>query len=175
MLFVVLVAVLRARRRLTLPRATVAAALSVYAGGVVANTVFPIYLDWPASEGPWIPPVNVVPVVGYEWADAVINVMVFLPLGLLVPLLVARPSWLRVVTTIAGISLAIELAQFVTAGLAAGGHIADVNDLFCNTVGGALGYALFVLLDRIPVTAGLVDDFRWHGPLRTPTADPKTQ
>jgi glycopeptide antibiotics resistance protein len=163
-LFVVLIAALRARRRLTLPRAAVAAALSVYAGGILANTVFPIYLDSPPSEGPWIPPVNFTPVVGYEWQDAVVNMLVFLPLGILVPLLVSRPTWWRVVPVIAGISVAIELAQFVTAGLAAGGHIADVNDWFCNTAGGAVGFGLLTVLTKLPVTAQLIDPFRWLGP-----------
>ncbi|PZF67100.1 VanZ family protein [Curtobacterium sp. MCPF17_047] len=163
-LFVVLIAVLRARRRLTLPRAAVAAALTVYAGGILANTVFPIYLDSPPSEGPWIPPVNFTPVVGYEWQDAVVNMLVFLPLGILVPLLTRRPTWWRVVAMVAGISLAIELAQFVTAGLAAGGHIADVNDWFCNTAGGTVGFGLLTVLTKLPVTAQLIGPFRWHGP-----------
>lgn len=44
-LFVILVRRLRARRALTAPRASVVAALSVYAAGVVANTVFPIFLN----------------------------------------------------------------------------------------------------------------------------------
>lgn len=162
-LFVVLAGVLRARRRLTVPRLLVAAAMAVYAGGIVANTVFPIYLDSPPSEGPWIPPINLVPIVGYEWADAVTNALVFLPLGLLAPLLLARPSWRRVITTIAVISLTIETTQFITAGLAAGGHIADVNDWLCNTAGGTIGFGLFELLSRSPLTERLVDRFRWHG------------
>ncbi|WP_323749696.1 VanZ family protein [Curtobacterium sp. VKM Ac-1376] len=162
-IFTVLVAVLHVRRRSTLPRIAVALALSVYASGIAANTVFPIFLDPPPNEGPWIPPLNVVPVVGYEWRDAVTNMLVFLPLGLLVPLLLARPSWWRVVPTVAGVSLVIEATQFVTAGLAAGGHIADVNDWVCNTVGGAAGYGVFVLLARAPATADLVDRFRWSG------------
>ncbi|WP_258366231.1 VanZ family protein [Curtobacterium sp. MCPF17_031] len=166
-LFVVLIAVLRARRWLTLPRAAVAAALSVYAGGILANTVFPIYLDRPPSEGPWIPPVNFTPVVGYEWQDAVVNMLVFLPLGILVPLLVSRPTWRRVVAVIAGISVAVELAQFITADLAAGGHIADVNDWLCNTAGGAVGFGLLTVLTRLTVAASLIDRFRWHEPYRS--------
>lgn len=61
-------------------------------------------------------------------------------------------------------SLAIEAAQFVTAHLLGGGHIADVNDLLSNSVGGAVGFGLFSALVRVPGAATLVDRFRWAEP-----------
>ncbi len=42
---------LQRRNRLSLPRAALAAALCVYLAGVIANTVFPIFLDKPSSPG----------------------------------------------------------------------------------------------------------------------------
>lgn len=42
--FGVLLWVLRSRGRVTIPRASVAAVLAIYAGGVLANTVFPIFV-----------------------------------------------------------------------------------------------------------------------------------
>lgn len=160
----VLLGLLHRRARLTPPRAAVALALCVYAAGVVANTVFPIYLDKPAREGAWNAHLQLVPIVGYELDDALINVGVFVPLGILVALVLARPSWLRVTVVVAGLSLTIEVVQLVTAHRLGGGHVADVNDLLFNVAGGVLGFALLRTLERVPRLADLVDRFRWHAP-----------
>jgi glycopeptide antibiotics resistance protein len=163
--FLVLLWILHARHGLTLPRSSVAATLAVYAGGILANTVFPISLDSPGSDEPKPLPLNLIPLNGYEVSDAVTNALVFLPLGILVPLLLARPTWWRVLAITAGASLGIEVIQFLAAGLAAGGHIADVNDWLSNTIGGLVGYACFALALRQPTLAALAARFRW--PSRT--------
>ena len=161
-IFVTLLWHLRRHDRLSAPRAAVALALCVYAAGVVANTVFPIFLDKPARNAPWTASVNVVPIVGYEVADAVMNTVVFVPLGMLVPLLVARSSSWRVLATAAAFSLTIEVSQLVTARFLGGGHVADVNDLIFNVAGAALGFGLLSALSRVPGVAGLLDRFRWR-------------
>lgn len=159
--FLALVWRLRRRGLLTAARAAVALVLCVYAAGVVANTVFPIFLDMPAGDSRWTYFLVVVPTIDYELADAASNILIFVPVGMLAPLLVARASWWRVVAVGAGFSLAIEASQLVTARLLGGGHIADVNDLLCNTVGAALGFGVFSALARAPRAAALVDRFRW--------------
>jgi glycopeptide antibiotics resistance protein len=160
-LFVVLVLGLRARRLLSLPRVAVAAALSIYVAGIVANTIFPIFLDAPGSDEPWTPSVALLPFVDYEVEDALINVAVFVPLGALIPLLVARPRWRTVLAISAGASLAIELLQLAAQRFFGGGHIADINDFIFNVVGAALGYVLFLLVVRSSRGSALVDRFRW--------------
>lgn len=160
----VLLAVLARRGRLTAPRAAVAVALCVYGAGVVANTVFPIFLDKPAADAPWDAHLALVPLVDYEVADALMNVAVFVPLGVLVPLLLARSSWPRVVLVAVGVGLGIEVSQLITARLLGGGHLADVNDLLFNVLGGALGYGLLRAGTRVPRAAALVDRFRWSDP-----------
>ena len=90
-----------------------------------------------------------------------INIAVFVPLGVLVPLLAVRPSWWKVVAIVAGSSLTIELTQMATARLALGGHLADINDWMTNILGGIIGYGLFVLLTRSKTIAGFVERFRW--------------
>lgn len=160
--FLVLLRSLRRRGRLSLPRAAVAAALCVYLAGIVANTVFPVYLDKPARTGPWSDVLNLVPVVGYEPADAAVNVAVFVPVGVLVALVLPRPSWARVLAVAAAVSATIEVTQFVTANTLGGGHVADVNDLLSNAAGGLLGVGLLVLLDRVPAVRAVVDRFRWQ-------------
>ena len=153
---------LRRAGRLTVPRAAVALALAVYAAGVVANTVFPIFLDKPVISAPWNAHLALVPLRDYEVTDAVMNVLVFVPLGMLVPLLTARLSWWGAVAAAAAFSLAIEVTQLVTAHLLGGGHIADVNDLVFNVVGGVVGFALVTVLARVPVVEAAVDRFRWY-------------
>ena len=148
--------------RLSVPRAAVALALAVYTGGVVANTVFPIFLDKPVISAPWSAHLALVPLRDYEVADAMMNILVFVPLGMLVPLLTAKVSWWGAVAAAAAISLAIEVSQLGTAHLLGGGHVADVNDLVFNVVGGAVGFALVTVLARVPVVEAAVDRFRWY-------------
>ncbi len=165
--FLVQLLVLLPSRRFTWPRGAVAAALAVYVAGIFANTVLPIFLDRPPQLQPWTPKLALIPFSDYEVMDAVTNVIVFAPLGILIPLLMRRPSWAKVVLTAAAVSLAIELLQIVTDGLFGGGHVADVNDFLWNTLGGAVGHAIFVVLSRTPGLSRLVELFRWHPATRT--------
>lgn len=153
---------LRRRDRWSVPRVAVAAALSAYAAGIVANTVFPIFLDKPRAHAPWTAHLASTPWTGYQVDDAVIIVVVFAPLGALVALVLVRPSWPRVMAVVTASSLAIELTQYVTAHLLGGGHIADVLDPLFNVVGGAVGLGLLRLVTRVPGLAGFVDRFRWQ-------------
>jgi len=157
----VLLAVLHRRDRLTVPRAAVAVALCVYAAGVVANTVFPVFLDKPARHAPWAAALHLVPVAGYEVADALMNILVFVPVGILVPLVLVRASAVRVVAVGAAFSLLIEVTQLVTANLLGGGHVADINDLLSNVAGAALGLGLLRLATRVPALDRFADRFRW--------------
>ncbi|MCO7220581.1 VanZ family protein [Klenkia sp. PcliD-1-E] len=158
----VLLRVLRRRDRWGAPRVAVAVALSVYAAGVVANTVFPVYLDKPRADVPWSEYLVLDPSTGYEVTDAVTNVLVFVPLGALLALVLTRPSWPRVVAAVTAASLTIEVTQYVTAHLLGGGHVADVHDLLFDVAGGALGLGLLLLAARVPGLAGFVDRFRWQ-------------
>jgi len=159
---VVLLWTLRRRELLTGRRAAVALAVGVYVAGVLANTVFPIFLDKPSTEQPWDTYLNLVPLTGYEVRDAVINIVVFVPLGILVPLFLPRARWWSVLGLGAGFSLLIEVVQYVTARLLGGGHVADVNDLLFNVVGAALGLALLGAATRRPRARSTIDEFRWR-------------
>lgn len=152
---------LRRRALLSLPRVAVALALCVYLAGVVANTVFPIYRDKPSADVPWHAQLNLTPLVGYEAGDAVMNICVFVPLGVLLSLALPRWTWGRVLATAAVFSLGIEVSQLVTAHFLGGGHIADVNDFVFNVVGAALGCGLLAVLTRAPYVERLADRFRW--------------
>ena len=160
--YAVLISRLRRRHLLSAPRALVALLLCVYLAGVIANTIFPIFLDMPASSRPWSAGLAVVPLADYEIADAAMNGLVFVPLGCLIPIVFGASSAVRVVAVAAAASLAIEATQFATGRLLNGGHIADVNDLIFNVTGAAVGFALLQALSRIPRIAAAVDRLRWR-------------
>lgn len=148
--------------RFSWPRAALAAAIAVYAAGIFANTVFPIFLHPVPHEEPWAPALALIPFHDYEVGDALTNVVVFVPLGVLIPLLMRRPSWWKVLLGAAAVSLAIELLQLAAQRLFSGGHVADVNDLIWNTVGGVVGFVVLVLLCRVPMLSAVLQRFRWH-------------
>jgi glycopeptide antibiotics resistance protein len=104
-------------------------------------------------------PVNLIPLksIGHDLRaggrDLVINflgnLVVFLPMGVLVPSMVGgdRPGW-RVAAASFGLSLAIEVLQGVS-----GRRVADIDDVILNTIGGVIGYGLWrgygLMVDRI--------------------------
>lgn len=75
-----------------------------------------------------------------NWANVLLNVAMFVPLGFLLPLLgKGFRKWYVAVPSGFGVSLAIELLQ-----LAIGIGICDVDDLFANTLGALMGYLLIM-------------------------------
>ena len=81
------------------------------------------------------------------WLNPLLNIAMFIPLGVLLPLAgKALRRWYWVLTAGAGMSLGIEVLQYLL-----GRGQADVDDLICNTLGTMLGYCvclLFVSLIR---------------------------
>ena len=86
-------------------------------------------------------------------ADFVANILLFIPLGLLLAgaWLVDRPGWLRawlavltIVPLMAALSVAIEFTQVFFPR-----RTVSLNDIMAETVGGALGLALWILLGQI--------------------------
>lgn len=83
--------------------------------------------------------------LGWVIGEMVANVLLFLPLGLLIPL--RWPWWAdpkRLLVALALASLGIETVQFAF-GL---GRTSSTTDILLNTVGGGVGYLVLVLLKR---------------------------
>ena len=77
-----------------------------------------------------------------SFANLLLNIAMFLPLGLLLPLLDARlRRWHYVTITGFSLSLAIEMIQ-----LAACRGVWDIDDLFCNTLGALIGYWIIMTI-----------------------------
>lgn len=79
------------------------------------------------------------------WLNVVLNIALFVPLGILLPLL-AHPfrRWYVTIPVGFAASLALETGQYLT-----GGGLSDVDDLFTNTLGCCLGYCLVMLLGAV--------------------------
>ena len=76
------------------------------------------------------------------------NVILFLPLGILLPLIDIRfRSLTKVIFTAAGLSLGIETIQFLLRFIGSGRAV-DIDDVLLNTLGACLGYALFRITNR---------------------------
>ncbi|MGW9630699.1 VanZ family protein [Agromyces sp. NPDC055520] len=76
-------------------------------------------------------------------AEVVANVLLFIPFGLFLRLLAPSWPWWKVAGAAAGVSLALECAQY-----AAALGVADVSDLIANTAGSLVGLAVFALARR---------------------------
>jgi glycopeptide antibiotics resistance protein len=129
----------------------------VYAALLAAVTLLPIrwradLARWPDNWRPQLVPLwNLV--AGIADADRRLvtlagtagNVLLFVPLGFLLPLLLPRMGrpW-RVLAAGGGVSLLVELAQLPMPGV----RRADVNDLLMNVAGTAVGWLLYTLASR---------------------------
>ncbi len=88
------------------------------------------------------------------WLNPLLNTAMFLPLGVLLPLL-WRPfrRWHAALAAGLGLSLAVEVVQYVGAL-----GMADVDDLFCNALGTMVGWCLCMmvlnLIEKRPALAG---------------------
>lgn len=81
------------------------------------------------------------------WLYVLLNIALFVPLGVLLPLMFSSfRAWYRVLPVGFGGSLAVELLQLLT-----NRGMFDVDDLFTNTLGCMLGWALVMMLITVVV------------------------
>lgn len=145
--FAVLLWRLRRRGALTALRVTVAAIVCIYGAGVLAET----FLPFPLGTSPggyhmgWRVWLHLTPLVDTDPAGLILNVLLFLPLGVLVPLASGRWSIWRTLLIGVGLSLSIETVQFLADVTISSGRVADVDDLLAN-VGGTLASAVLFRL-----------------------------
>ena len=90
---------------------------------------------------------NLIPLVGFTMEQGIVNILLFLPLGFLAPLVfrtLGKRAWSKIFILSLGISLLVEVMQFFHETRAF-----DINDLMFNTLGGILGYGVYLLLSRL--------------------------
>ncbi|MBS7008797.1 VanZ family protein [Anaerostipes sp.] len=83
---------------------------------------------------------NLIPFIGEDLSYIILNVLLFLPMGVFLPLVQKKEnrSLKRTILFVFSLSLIIECVQFFFVG-----RLADIDDLIANTLGGVLGYALY--------------------------------
>ncbi|MEV4639656.1 VanZ family protein [Actinoplanes sp. NPDC049548] len=116
----------------------------LYAVSVVAITVFPIEARPPEArwDVPWWIVVHWVPFRVEAWSF-VLNVVMFVPLGFLLPLLWRGAGSVRRTAAVSfTASAAIELVQLALWLTLGNFRTVDVNDLIANTAGGLAGLVL---------------------------------
>ena len=77
-------------------------------------------------------------------SELVNNIIIFLPLGLYLGMLSRRGKFWRNIAVIVGISLVLEICQYI---LAVGST--DITDLINNTIGGVIGLLIFFVLSKL--------------------------
>ena len=87
---------------------------------------------------------NLIPFAGFTVEQGLMNAVLFVPLGFLIPLVfhgLNKRGWGKVLLASFGISLMIEVLQLFHEW-----RSFDINDLIFNTLGGLAGYGIYVLL-----------------------------
>ncbi len=86
----------------------------------------------------------------YVFLNLAGNVLVFMPFGFLLPIMSKKlRGFLRIVLLGLALSLIVECIQFVT-----NTGCFDVDDLLLNTIGTALGFAIFAIMQQIRKVRG---------------------
>lgn len=83
---------------------------------------------------------NLIPFTGEDLSYIILNVLLFLPMGVFLPLICRKEKvgLKKTVIIILFLSLFIECIQFFFVG-----RLADIDDLIANTFGGMIGYTLY--------------------------------
>jgi len=158
------VLVLRQRGSLTPRRLLIAWLTSWYLAGVAAVTL-PLQIrtgDY-SNLVPWYQKGNFVPLIGLDTRTVLLNLVMMVPLGLLLPFLTRVSGVRQVALTGLALSAAIEVTQFLSDVLVSGGRTADVNDLPVNTIGAVLGYLTYRAVISLPGVADVAGRWRAGG------------
>jgi glycopeptide antibiotics resistance protein len=151
------IAVLGARRGWKIWRTFLACIAVAYGAAVVSVTLFPIpvqtsILPWERDFGGLHS--NFVPLVGLgemlasqpleiSMRQIAGNIAMFVPFGVLLPLLRRDVRFLHVLLAAALASIVIESSQFLISSVLGYSYkMTDVDDVLLNTLGAALGYGL---------------------------------
>lgn len=121
-------------------------------GHIIVSFVFCFYLVGISTltgvciGGSFAPRIVYVPFVNMirRPLDTVLNAFLFVPLGLMLPILYKKHNRIGKIALVAFlVSLSVEIAQMFGTGAT------DINDLITNTVGACLGFVIFRLIYKV--------------------------
>lgn len=122
--------------------------LYIYLGFVLYFTLMPIVTSLPFIFNHQYVPMNFAPFVdvaagrGDYARQVILNVVMTVSFGILLPLTERHPKFWRTVGWTLLLSLAIELVQPLISNL----RTSDITDVITNVLGGAIGYGVYVVL-----------------------------
>jgi glycopeptide antibiotics resistance protein len=135
---------LRTRRSADSIRRWWAVVTGLYLVGLATVVFFPFQVNIGRYAGllPWWSSVNLWPIVTIDPKTFLVNVVLLVPLGVILPALTSVRTFWRVTGVGAVVSIGIELAQ-IAFGTIGATRTGDVNDVIANTAGAAIGFAVF--------------------------------
>lgn len=140
----VTIALARLKRRnlLTPGRLITTLTTATYVAALLAVTLLPLTLRLGgySNRVPWYEKVNLVPIVTIDVRTFVLNVVLTVPLGLLLPLITRVQTPRRAALVGLLVSLAVELSQTAANLVFSSGRVGDPNDLLANTLGAVTGW-----------------------------------
>ena len=80
---------------------------------------------------------------GSVFTHLILNVGLYVPLGLAMPFICKKTSLLKVFLTGLSVSFLIEFGQFFI------GRESEMDDLLCNTLGAVAGYLLYLMIRKL--------------------------
>ncbi|MCM3781268.1 VanZ family protein [Microbacterium hydrocarbonoxydans] len=148
-------------------------AATVYCAGLVFFTFLPLSIGPSEYEKPWWIWIGVVPFQDLvdDPIGLMLNVALFVPLGILAPLLLRTSTWLRTALVGLIVSGTIEIVQFIGDITISPGRVADIDDLITNVLGTVVGYLLLRLAMLVTALRRVADLVSWPSPGATDRHD----
>lgn len=137
------------KRQLKAGQYLIVITFSIYLLCVIHLVFFPIDVNIGiyANRTPWYQTINFIPLLTLDIQTFVLNVVMFMPFGVYLPLLHKKIESLKSVACYGFLlSLSIEGLQMVIRITLGNGRSTDINDLIANTVGALAGY---IVINRL--------------------------
>lgn len=140
----------------------------IYISVVISVTLFPLPLGFQLEYENLFRNINIVPLVtiinnisqiGTAYDGDVLfmlslivrnvggNILLFIPLGFLAPIVWKKANGLKSVTFLGlAVSITIELLQLLESFSGGWGRVTDIDDVICNVIGAVIGYFSYVFI-----------------------------
>ncbi|MEH7095036.1 VanZ family protein [Neobacillus vireti] len=140
--------------------------LAIYLLALIHLVFFPleVYLGQYKSTQPlwqqFLHEFNFIPVLTIDLSSFVLNVILFIPFGVYLPLLSSNIVSVKKAAKYGFfLSLSIEILQFIIEFTLGSGRIEDINDIIANTLGAAVGFIIVRKLVKIKPVKELISKF----------------
>ncbi|MFC9712346.1 VanZ family protein [Paenibacillus sp. NPDC056933] len=149
--------------RYTFRQYTLIIAFAIYILAVMHLVFFPIDVNLGiyANQTPWYKTIQFIPILTLDIPSFALNILLFLPLGFILPLVKPSLDSVREAARIGLIfSFSIEVLQLIIRVTLGNGRSTDINDLIANTAGSIIGYLIFHRLTKVTMGQDLIHPWR---------------